>query len=94
MNFPAHKAGLIMEHNPHLNVYESASEWIRNQEERGCSAEWKCEEAKGRAIATNEIWTLQWYPETPIGFNIVAAPTFEELLDFASAMGSTLDTLD
>ena len=35
-------------------------------------------------IDTNELWTLQWCPNTPIGFNAVAASTFEELIDLAN----------
>ncbi len=46
--------------------------------------DWENKEAEARAIAADEIWTLQWYPNTPVGFNSIAAPTLEELLAFAS----------
>lgn len=78
--FPKHKCGLILTHNEHLNYYESASEFVTREQ---CKDAWKDEEAKARAIATNEIWCLQWYPDTPVGFLMVYAPTLEELMEFA-----------
>tara|TARA_Y100000034_G_C6833073_1_gene376208 strand:+ start:921 stop:1187 length:267 start_codon:yes stop_codon:yes gene_type:complete len=73
---PAHKAGLSLEHNQHKNVYEKAAQWI--EENEWC--DWENDEAKQKAIDTDEIWTLQWYPETPVGFCAVAAPTLADLI--------------
>tara|TARA_R110001583_G_scaffold34551_2_gene115900 strand:+ start:4189 stop:4455 length:267 start_codon:yes stop_codon:yes gene_type:complete len=78
--FPAHKAGLSLEHNQHKTLYEKPEDWIADNE----WCDWESEEAKQQAIDTGEIWTLQWYPETPVGFCAVAAPTLEELLRLAS----------
>jgi hypothetical protein len=33
-----------------------------------------------RAIATDELWTMQWYPETPVGFCVLHASTLAALL--------------
>lgn len=76
MNLPKHKCALHLEHNVHRSVYETVEQWCQENE----IFEWKDEESKQRAIATDEVWTLQWYPETPVGFCAVAAPTLEELL--------------
>lgn len=76
---PAHDCELTLTHNSHKSYYETAAQWLES-----LSAEmydWKDEDAKRRAIETNEIWTLQWYPNTPIGFHSVAAPTLRELLE-------------
>lgn len=73
---PAHKCGLELAHNDHKNVYETAADWIDSND----WCDWESEDAKQRAIDTDEIWTLQWYPETPVGFCAVAAPTLAELL--------------
>lgn len=83
MRFPKHKAGLSLEHNQHKNVYETALDWITAHE--WCN--WKDEESKQRAIDTDEIWTLQWYPETPVGFCAVAAPTLKELFELTDDKG-------
>lgn len=83
MNLPPHKCGLFLSHNEHKDYYESAEEWLI---ERSVQPAWESEEHRRRAIESDEIWVLQWYPETPVGFNIVAAPTLEELLAFAGTV--------
>jgi len=81
MKFPAHKAALTLQHNDHKNDYTSAEQWIVDLND-WCT--WESDEAKQRAIDTDSIWTLQWYPETPVGFCCVAAPTLEEVLRLAN----------
>ncbi len=85
MNFPKHAASMTLAHNEHLDYYMTASAWLDQEEERGNSPDWENEEAEARAIATNEIWVLQWYPNTPISSYKAAAPTLEELLAFANS---------
>lgn len=80
MKLPKHNCGLTLEHNVHKSLYEHASDcW---EISRGEDV-WESQEAKDKAILTDEVWTLQWYPDTPIGFFKIAAPTLEELLTFA-----------
>ena len=81
MKFPRHEAGLFLKHNEHKDYYQSAQEWIEEHLDR---YSWKNEKAKEEAIETNEIWTLHWYPITPIGFYSIAAPTLEDLLLYSS----------
>lgn len=87
LKLPEHKCGLYITHNEHKNYYLSVEEYIADDISQRC--DWLNEEAKAKAIATNEVWTLQWYPNTPVGFNCVAAPTLEELLDFANSYTNT-----
>jgi hypothetical protein len=77
IKLPEHKCALYLVHNEHKNLYQSLEEWLS---ETNDMYEWENEEARARAIATDECWTLQWYKETPIGFHAIAAPTLEELL--------------
>jgi hypothetical protein len=79
MKLPKHKCGLYLTHNRHKDFYKTAEEEIMDQQ----LVDWENEEAKQEARDTNEIWTLQWYPETPIGSYHIAAPTLEKLLKFA-----------
>jgi hypothetical protein len=79
MKLPEHKCGLYLQHNEHRNYYQSATEWIADHD----LYDWKDEASKQRAIQSDSVWTLQWYPDTPIGFCAIAAPTLEELLEFA-----------
>lgn len=79
MKFPAHKCGLYLTHNEHRDNYEDIEKWIIDEEAR---FEWESPAHRQRAIDTDECWVLQWYPNTPVGFLCVAAPTLEELLAF------------
>lgn len=79
MNLPQHKCGLTLEHNDHRNTYDEVGQYIVDRD-----LVFKDDEARNRAIATDEIWVLHWYPDTPVGFYEVAAPTLDELLTFAS----------
>ncbi len=42
--------------------------------------EWVSEDEKRRAIETNSVWQIQWYPETPVGFNCLIASSLEVLI--------------
>ena len=83
MNFPKHKCGLFLTHNEHKDYYQKAEDWIKEVD-----YDWADEESKMRAINTDEVWTLHWYPDTPIGFYSIAAPTLEELLEQANNVSS------
>jgi hypothetical protein len=51
---------------------------------------WVSEEQKQKAISRNECWTLQWYPKTPNGFEILSAADIDVLLE--AACSSTAGT--
>ncbi len=80
---PPHKCGLFLTHNEHKDCYETAEQFIEEQKQRQCQANFENEEMEKKSIETNEIWELQWYPDTPIGFYDIFAPTLEDLLRFA-----------
>lgn len=77
--WPASRGGMYVSHNEHKDYHQSVAEWAED-DPGGSRFQWENDEAKQRAIETGEAWTMQWYPETPIGFYAVAAPTFEELI--------------
>lgn len=79
LNFPPHKCGLYLTHNEHRDTYENLAEWLENHPAR--EGLFFSQEAKERAIKTDECWVIQWYPDTPVGFLIAAAPTLGELLE-------------
>lgn len=81
MKLPNHKCGLYLTHNEHRDYYESAEVYLDNNITR---IDFESPEHRQRCIDTDNIWVLQWYPNTPVGFNCVGAPTLEELLDFAN----------
>ena len=79
-DLPKHKCGLYLDHNPQEACYETVDEWIGREPDY----DWETDAAKKLAIATNSVWTLQWYPDTPIGFFNIASPTLEGLLKYAN----------
>lgn len=81
MKFPPHRCGLYLEHNGHRDYYESLADKVNGED--GRLMMWENDEAKQRAIDADECWTLQWYPNTPISFYCVAAPTLDECLALA-----------
>jgi hypothetical protein len=85
MNFPAHECELILHHNENRSLYKTVAEFLEDREDPNYAATWQSPEHRARAIATNELWELQWYPVTPIGFLNIWAPTLAELLAFANS---------
>lgn len=83
IQWPAHKASLHLTHNQHKAYYRTVAEEIEGGE-HGMDC-WVSDEQKQKAIATDECWTLQWYPETPIGFCILSAADLDVLLVAANA---------
>ncbi len=80
MIFPKHKCSMTLTHNRHLDYYDTAAQFIADDRN---AFNFKSAEAVRRSIDTNEIWELQWYPDTPIGYYSVAAPTLDEVLVYA-----------
>lgn len=83
MKFPQHECELTLTHNTHKSYYEDIADYVESEHVRDT---FKDAEARNRSVATNEIWELQWYPHTPIGFNKVSAPTLDEVLALALAL--------
>ncbi len=82
MKFPEHKCALHLTHNEHKSYYETVEQWFENLEslhEIDISAEDKAE-----CIRTGEVWSLQWYPDTPIGSYQVIGPTLKRVLELAN----------
>ncbi len=81
MIFPKHEASLTLHHNEHKSYYQTVQQSI-DRDDHGYD-DWVSEEQKQKAIDTNDCWFLQWYPNTPIGFNTLAAADLDVLLDAA-----------
>ena len=76
---PKHEASLHITHNENTTNYETVEDYIKREEEN-LGIDWATPTSRERAIATNSIWELQWYPNTPIGFNVTMGATLEEIL--------------
>lgn len=84
MKFPKSIA-LSLTYNDHKIVYETAAQHINDNPDYYSDA-WVSEEQRLKAIATNELWTLHWYPNTPVGFNVLHSAELDPLLDKVEAI--------
>lgn len=78
--FPSHVCGLSLDHNAHKNVYESIEQYYDKD----------CFVSPGgfnKAVCDDNVWSLQWYPDTPVGFYQVCASSLELLLDAVKTGG-------
>lgn len=44
-------------------------------------SDWISQEDRDKAVANNGIWTLQWYPNTPVGFCTIHGSSLQVLVD-------------
>lgn len=81
-DFPAHKAGLVLMHQPHRIAGETVEQHINDID----PDEWASPEQRQKAIDTDCLWTVQWYPDTPVGSCLLAAADLDVLLRAAREM--------
>ena len=86
LNLPRHKASLHMTHNEHKLYYQTVASSIARGDHGYTDNCWVSQEQKQKAIDTDECWTLQWYPDTPVGFCILSAADLDALLDAAKKL--------
>jgi hypothetical protein len=79
MNLPNHKCGLYLTHNEHRDSYEKLEDKLQDEYHKDMSPEDKAE-----CIRTDSLWTLHWYPNTPVSFYVVHGPTLERVLELAN----------
>lgn len=83
MKFPKH-LHLTIEHNPHKAFYMSAKEYLEEEYKQITIDEFVSEADMKECKESNDFWTLQWYPDTPVGFCTIYATTLEKCLSFAN----------
>lgn len=83
MNFPKHDCGLYLQHNQYKDYYETI-EWAVEQVDE---TEWAYPDEKDKCLSTGSIWTLQWYPNTPISSITIAASTVEKIFERLNELG-------
>ena len=78
-HFPDH-VGLEIAHNPHKLLYQPVEDYVNN----AGTYEWLSDADRQQAIAADDLWTIRWYPDTPIGFHQIAAASWDALIDAAT----------
>ena len=82
MQWPRHECSLSLTHNQHKDYYMTVAQAVDERDHGYGSGTWISEEQKQKAIETNECWTLQWYPQTPVSCFIVTACDLDALMEF------------
>lgn len=77
-DLPKHKGELSITHNGHKSNYETIQDYtdLLNADDE----DWATPTSKEIAIKNDELWEMQWYPNTPIGFNKIYGATLEEII--------------
>lgn len=88
IRWPTHKCGLYLSHNAHKDDFHTVAEAIERDDHGYRVLDWVNDEQRNKAIETNECWSLQWYPDTPIGSCTLSACDVDVLLDYAEKWGS------
>lgn len=96
MEFPRHDCGLHLTHNNHKDYYQTVEQYIkdiadRSDEDEGEKEDWVSDEQRTKAIETNEMWELTWYPDTPVGSFCLWASDLEVLLKAANELQEAED---
>lgn len=89
MKLPSHKAGLYLTHNQHKDYYEKIEDHL--QEYPGFDDDnFVSAEDRQKCIDTDELWELQWYPETPVGSHKVCGSTLDVVLTRAMEIDAAI----
>lgn len=90
-SLPRHAASLTITHNDHKDGYRTAAQQFAEWEEAGHTPNMRDGDWKERMIEADEIWEVQWYANSPVGFCNVAAPSLEEAVEFAKEIQDAQD---
>ncbi len=82
MIFPRHDITLYLTHNQHRSYYQTIEEYVSDMN----LDNWINEEEKTAALASQDFWELQWYPDTPIGSYCLLAHNLDNLLVYARSI--------
>lgn len=80
MDFPKH-INMHIEHQPHASCFQTVEEWLKENKLSGYSD--TTPEDEHKMIESDSIWTIQWYPDTPVGFYSVAAASLERCVEIS-----------
>lgn len=75
---------LTLTHNAHKSVYCTVAQCIKDERPGYELDDWVSEEQMQKAIETDECWTLQWYPDTPVGSILLSAADLDVLMQQAN----------
>jgi hypothetical protein len=81
LKLPRHEASLSITHNQHKDYYQRVEELYSDDR---FADSWISDLQKQKAIANQDVWEMQWYPDTPIGFYHILGADLDALLEYAA----------
>jgi hypothetical protein len=79
----------------HACNYQTAKQWSESMGEPDGGlqtyndlADWVSPEEREKALANNSVWSIQWYPNTPVGFNDLYASSLPALIAAIAALST------
>ena len=76
MDFPECMS-MEIQYNDHKNCYETAEEYFENDFLR----QEVTDEDYEKCVELNTVWSIRWYPSTPIGFYSIYTYSLERCLE-------------
>lgn len=67
--------------NDHKSSYWTVAEAIAVRDDWYSRADFVSPEERQRCIDTNTLWSLQWYPQTPVGSCVIHASSYAALIE-------------
>lgn len=90
--FPRHDCGLYLTHNEHIDSYRTVQQEYESLPACTDFEEcWVDEEQKRKALEAQDVWCLQWYPDTPGGSYTLLAHDLDVLLARAREVQAAAD---
>lgn len=85
---PRHDCSLTLCHNEHRDYYLTCEQAEAEAVARHGPATWSwvSPEQRAKALETNDYWSIQWYPDTPIGSYKVYAADLSALLEYVETL--------
>lgn len=65
----------------HACNYCDAKRYASEYDEYKPGDDWISEEDRAEALEKNSVWSIQWYPDTPVGFYSKYASSLPKLLE-------------
>lgn len=72
---PPHAASLTITHNEHRDSYMTVAEFLEDSDAHADSIV-----DQDILVVGDELWKIQVYPNTPVGFYVVYGPTLESII--------------
>ena len=73
---PRYDVSFSISHNENRAYYETVEEYFWHADHFDID-----DAERAECIATDSVWVAQWYPDTPVGFCAIGAPTLARLLE-------------